>query len=275
MKIFLTGGTGFIGSNFINRAIKKGHKLHCLRRSDKEIPVKLAVQPTWHYGTLEDDWTSILEECEILVHLAAHSANAPYDNLINCLKWNLTATMQLLEKARLAGIKNFLIAGSGFEYGSAGEMYDEIPTSSPLLPTVTYAASKAIASIAIRQWSLENNLHTKYLRIFQVFGEGESEQRLWPALKKAALSGRDFYLTKGEQIRDFTHVSKVVEELVIGVEKRFEENFFTVQHVGTGQPQSLRQFVEYWWKTWNAKGKLHFGSKPYRDGEIMRYIPKL
>jgi nucleoside-diphosphate-sugar epimerase len=69
---------------------------------------------------------------------------------------------------------------------------------------MTYPASKAAASIAFTQWSIENQLKLKYLRIFQVFGEGEAESRLWPSLRKAALSGNDFDMTHGEQIRFYT-----------------------------------------------------------------------
>ena len=277
MKIFLTGGTGFIGSHFINEALSRGIKVVALRRSKLSKPkIPLFEDPLWLDKGMDEVVREDFWGCDILVHLAAHSANLPYDTLEQCIHWNVNIPLKLFRCAVAADLNNFIIAGSCFEYGDSGMRYDLIPTDAPLEPTLSYPASKAMASIAFSQFAKELKLNLKILRIFQVYGEGEAENRLWPSLKKAALAGQDFYLTKGEQIRDFSHVSKVVEELVIGVEKSSKEkNFFEIQNVGTGQSKSLREFVEYWWKTWDAKGKLYFGSKPYRDGEIMRYIPKL
>ena len=52
------------------------------------------------------------------------------------------------------------------------------------------------------------------MRLFQVFGEGESENRLWPSLKKAAISGENVDMTKGEQLRDFIPVEDVANQLI-------------------------------------------------------------
>ena len=67
----------------------------------------------------------------MLVHLAAHTGNVPYDTLANWLQWNLVAVLSLVEQARLAGIERFIIAGSCFEYGLSGEYYERIPTTAP------------------------------------------------------------------------------------------------------------------------------------------------
>jgi nucleoside-diphosphate-sugar epimerase len=124
---------------------------------------------------------------------------------------------------------------------------------------------------------MEHRLKLQYLRIFQVFGEGEAETRLWPSLRKAALAGEDFSLTSGEQVRDFTNVSKVARDLVdsLSTFPNVDPGEPLVKHVSKGQPMSLKEFVEHWWDEWGAKGKLRFGEEPYRDGEVMRYVPEL
>lgn len=277
MRLFVTGATGFIGSHFVNRAHAAGHDLICLRRPGSNCRVPLGKQPRWLDGSLEDDWGDALTDCDAVVHLAAHSANVPYDTLANCLRWNLTAPLILFDRARDVGVTRFVVAGTGFEYGTSGERYESIPTDAPLLPTMTYPASKAAAAIAFGQWTIEHGVRLQYLRIFQVFGLGEAESRLWPSLKRAALAGEDFSLTAGEQIRDFTPVADVVETLLAAVERsdRVSEGKPEFRHVGTGKPQSLRSFVEYWWDHWGASGQLHFGAKPYRQNEVMRYVPEI
>jgi nucleoside-diphosphate-sugar epimerase len=277
MKIFVTGATGFIGSHFVNEALKVGHELYCLKRKDSKSRIKLEKEPNWIIGNLDESFqTNIFKDIEVIVHLAAHSANVPYDTLENCLYWNLTAPLKLFNQALKAGVQNYLVAGSCFEYGKSGERYDFIPSDAPLLPTMTYPTSKAAASTAFTGWTAINNVKLLYLRIFQVYGEGELETRFWPSLKKAALEGTDFPMSKGEQIRDFINVQDIATKFIEKIDFRnieFGSTYFT--NVGTGKSQSLKEFAEFWWQRWNAKGKLLFGTIPYRENEVMRFVPKI
>jgi len=276
MKIFVTGGTGFIGSHFINEAINDSHELICLRRAGSQPRIPLKRDPVWVEGSLENNLQSELKGCDLLLHLAAHSTNVPYDTIENCLYWNLTASLQLLQQAKVAGISQYVVTGTGFEYGLSGEAYEFIPIDAPLKPTMSYPASKAAASIVLQQWAIENKLKLKYLRIFQVFGNGEDENRLWPSLKKAALAGEDFYLTPGEQMRDFTPVTEVAKQLVDNLSfSDVTPGEPILKNIGTDKPQSIGEFAEFWWKKWGAAGKLHFGAKPYRENEVMRFVPKV
>jgi nucleoside-diphosphate-sugar epimerase len=192
------------------------------------------------------------------------------------LYWNLSAPLQLFNVAVEANINKFVVAGSCFEYGLSGEDYDFIPVDAMLKPTLTYAASKAASSIAFYQFAVQNKIKLSYHRIFQVFGEGEASTRLWPSLKKAALSGQDFPMTKGEQIRDFISVEDVAQYFVAAC---MNDNLIAGNpkfcNVGSGKPQSILEFSEHWWKKWNAQGELLKGEIPYRDGEVMRYVPKI
>ena len=83
-------------------------------------------------------------------------------------------------------------------------------------------------------------------------------------------------MTEGEQLRDFIPVEDVADQLIQALE--FEETEFgkpLFKNVGTGKPSSVRDFAEFWWKTWAAKGQLNFGSIPYRNDEVMIYVPDL
>lgn len=273
-KIFITGGSGFIGSHLIN-CLSSDYKLFCLKRIDSKPRIPLNTEPEWIEGSIDGDHSSVLKECEFLIHLAAHSPNFPYDNIENCLYWNLTSSLKLLQDAKRAGIKKFIIIGTGFEYGRAGEECEFITEETPLKPTMTYSASKAASSIIFYQWAIENNLKLQYLRIFQVFGEGEDASRLWPSMKIAAENGDDFILTKGEQVRDFTSIEYIVKELKNSlIFNKVKSGIPIIRNLSWGKPQTLKEFSTYWWKKWNASGKLIFGEKPYRENEVMRFVPK-
>lgn len=273
MKIALTGGTGFIGSHFLNQALAEDHAILAIRRSPSSKPrIHLDQEPIWLDRQLDEVCSKELEGCEVLVHLAAHTGNVPYDSLANCLRWNLIAVLELFEQARQAGIKRFIVAGSCFEYGRSGEHYSEIPSDAPLEPTNSYAASKAVASIALLQWAKEHKLSLEILRIFHVYGEGESESRFWPSLRKAALAGEDFPMTEGEQIRDFMAVEDVARTFLNRATMiNWPSAAVQVFNLSSGEPISIRSFAQRCWEHWDANGKLLFGKMSYRSGEVMRY----
>ena len=47
------------------------------------------------------------------------------------------------------------------------------------------------------------------------------------------------------------------------------------RHIGNYKSYTIKEFAEYWWRRWEAKGKLHFGTKTYRENEIMRFVPEI
>ncbi len=275
MNIFLTGGTGLVGSHLLRQALAAGHIVKAVRRSPASKPrIPIDQQPEWLDRQLDEVTADQLKGCDVLIHLAAHSAQYPYDTLANCLRWNLTAVLDLFEQARLAGICHFIVAGSCFEYGLSRERYQAIPTDAPLEPTNSYAASKATASIALSQWAEEHHIHLEILRVFHVYGEGEAKTRFWPSLRRAALAGEDFPMTAGEQIRDFIPVERVARLFLERSAKRDSDSHFAhIYNVGTGKPRSLVSFAQHWWATWNAKGRIVDGVIPYRNNECIRYVP--
>ena len=275
MNIFLTGGSGFIGSHFLKQALAAGHTVRAIRRSRVSHPdITIGRQLEWLNSQLDEVSADDLKGCEVLVHLAAHSVQYPFDSLANCLRYNLIAVLNLFEQARLAGICRFVVAGSCFEYGRSAERYEFIPTHAPLEPTNSYAVSKAAVSIALYQWAEEHKLNLEVVRVFHVYGEGEAETRFWPSLRRAALAGEDFPMTAGEQIRDFIPVERVAHSFLRRATSEILDPFSVhVYNLGTGKPRSLLSFARDWWASWNAKGCLMDGVIPYRENETMRYVP--
>lgn len=276
MRLFVTGGTGFIGTHFVAQSLAAGHEVVALRRTmGSQAKIVQPSGPEWLLKGMDAVAAEDLQGSNVLVHLAAHTPNVPYDTLENCLHWNVTVPLQLFRTAIAAGIRRFVVAGSCFEYGKAGERYEFIPPDAPLEPTQTYPASKAAASIAFSQLAREAGLSLSIHRIFQVFGEGEAESRLWPSLRRAAAAGEDLPMTPGEQIRDFVPVEGVAKQLLAACDLEPPIGEPLIANLGSGRPQSLRDFAAYWWEQWGAKGELKFGALPYRSGEVMRYVPLL
>ncbi len=273
MKLFVTGGTGFIGSHFLNAALSAGHHVVALRRSSNSRPrIPLIKEPEWINKTMGQVSALDFSDCDVLVHLAATGVDlkASWDE---CFEVNVSQSLRLWIQAADAGIRNFVICGSCFEYGKSGERYEFIPTDAPLEPTGGYHASKAAASMAALALAYERELSLKILRPFHVFGEGENEKRFWPSLRAAAMSGHDFNMTEGAQVRDFIYVSDVAETFLEVARSSFVLETPVIRNLGSGKPSPLVDFARKWWKSWGAKGELLIGTIAYRKHEVMRYVP--
>jgi nucleoside-diphosphate-sugar epimerase len=277
VKLFVTGATGFIGSHFVPQAMAAGHEVTALRRSSESRPrIAWAAQPHWIEKPMEELGPHDFAGSECLVHLAAHSVQFPHDTLENCLQGNLVVPLRVFRSAHQGGVERFVAAGSCFEYGRSAARYEFIPPEAPLEPTTSYATSKAAASIAFAGFAVESGVRLSIQRIFHAFGEGEAAGRLWPSLRRAAFGGEDFPMTAGEQTRDFVPVGKVATDLLAACSDRsLVPGQARIGHVGTGRPQTVRQFCESWWRRWQASGQLRVGQLPYRPGEVMRYVPRI
>ena len=277
LRIFVTGATGFIGSHFVNHALSAGHEVVALRRSAESMPrIVLVREPKWLTSSIKLITERDLAEVNVVVHLAAAGISPRTGTWDELLEWNVVATAKLLLTAASARVRRFVATGSCLEYGRAAERYDFIPPDAPLEPTGAYAASKATGGMLLRSIAVEKNLELSYLRLFSVFGQGQHESNLWPLIRRAALAGDDLPLTPGEQVRDFIPVEQVAVELLSAVsDEEIEPGVPRVRNVGTGRPQTVRQFAEHWWHEFCAQGKLLVGALPYRSDEVMRYVPQL
>lgn len=276
MKILITGANGFIGRHVVVKVLEQGYEVVALMREGTALNVSSSGNLHEVFADLDTVRLDTLKECDVLIHLAAFGVHHGINDWTNCFKVNVIESLELWTRCVEAGIKRFIICGSGFEYGKAGERYDCIPVEAPLEPTGAYHASKAAASMAAIGLAFDKSLKMSILRPFQVFGEGESEYRFWASMKKAAQSGADFSMTLGEQIRYFTPVELVARQFVEEITNNsVREGVPEIKNIGGGRAMSLGEFARDWWRVFNATGIIRFGDVQYRKNEIMRYVPKL
>ena len=276
MHLFITGATGFVGSSFVRAACRAGHRVSALRRHGSVSRVDAPEDVQWIDAALDADLSGHLAGVDCVVHLAAHTPNPPYAALDECLYWNVFASAKLIQSAAAAGVVDFLVAGTCFEYGASAEGQTLIHPRSELRPTLTYPVSKAAASIALLGLARQLKLRMQLLRIFQVFGEGEAATRFWPSLRRAALGGADFPMSAGVQVRDFVDVADVAAQFLSALDFRnVEHGRPHVRNIGTGRASTLLEFAQHWWAHWGATGCLIPGTIGLRPGELARLVPNV
>jgi UDP-glucose 4-epimerase len=270
--VFVTGATGFVGRAFLEVVQRYGVPVVALAR--QTAPAGSTSNVRWINARMDQVPADILAGCRSLLHLAAAGVSAGGDDWDTCQQVNVQQSMQLWRAAVAAGIRRFVICGSCFEYGRAGERYDRIPVTAPLEPVTPYAASKAAATMLALGLAAQAGLELAVLRPFHVYGEGEAPSRFWPALHAAARAGLDFPMTAGQQIRDFTPVSLVAERFHAElVRPDLVPGQPVIRNVGTGVAQTLENFARSCWAKAKAPGRLLVGAVPMRANEVSRYVP--
>jgi len=277
MKLFLTGGTGFIGSHFLAAASEAGHQVRALRRTPQSRPViNLPSEPEWITGNLQTLQPEQLAGCDVVVHLASVGVSPKkvcWDELVEA---NVCGSLRILQVGALAGLRRFVVAGSSHEYGQAANKFVRIPPDAPLEPVNSYGASKAAAFQLLRAYATDKKLELFYGRIFSAYGEGQFHGNFWPSLKRAALSGEDFPMTSGNQVSDFIAVTHVASHLLNGcIRDDIEPGLPFLVNIGSGNERSLLAFAESEWQRLKASGQLLPSSLPDRPDQIARYAPDL
>lgn len=277
MRLFLTGGTGFIGSHVLAAALAAGHHVRALRRSPASVPaIPLPRQPEWCEGDLASFQASRLEGVEAVLHLASAGVSpkpASWDELVQA---NVAGSLRLLERAAEAGVRRCVVTGTSHEYGNAARRYAAIPPDAPLEPLNAYGASKAAAFQLLRAFAIAQGLELFYGRIFTAYGEGQYAGNFWPSLRRAALAGEDFPMTSGRQISDFIPVTAVAAHLLEACARPdIRAGVPLVTNIGTGAATSLLAFAQAEWERLGATGRLRPGVLPDRPDQIERYVPDL
>lgn len=278
MRMFLTGSTGFIGSHVVASALQKGWDVRALRRPGSLPRIPLQQEPEWLEGPMTSDWSEALSGCDVFLHLAAYGVAKGGNNWKECFAANVTDSLALWLQAYQAGVRRFVICGSCFEFGQAGERYAFIPVDAPLMPTTAYGSSKAAATVAALGFAIQHGLELVVARPFHVYGPGEDMARFWPSLCAAAESGQDFPMTLGEQVRDFTPVSDAAAAFLDLADPAcvpLTAGEPQLRNIGTGKPMSLAAFASQEWARCGGTGELQLGSVPYRPNEVMQYVPEI
>ncbi|MEL7006398.1 MAG: NAD(P)-dependent oxidoreductase, partial [Bacteroidota bacterium] len=170
MKIFVTGGSGFVGQNVIPVLLQNGYEVHALSRSQassEKIKNIGAIPVMDDLTAMSDNTERALKDCEMVLHIAAHMDFTydpkPYYTI------NIEATKKLLELSKRAGIKKFIyISAAPVVPGSPVVNLKENEAGEEL-PRALYPKTKAIAERAVLAAN-NNNFKTISLRPPAIWG---------------------------------------------------------------------------------------------------------
>ena len=260
MRIFLTGGAGYIGSAVAKRLLDDGHQVTVY---DSLV--------TGHRAAVPQTATFIQADLADRAKLQAALGNDAFDAILHFAAFieagesmqdpgkyfhnNLVLSQGLIEACVRAGVTRFVFSSSAAVYASNDEPLSE---TSPLGPANVYGQTKLMIEQVLAWYRQVHGLHYAALRYFNAAGalpdRGEAhrpESHLIPIVLQVALGqrdrikiyGTDYPTPDGTCIRDFIHIADLVEAHLLALDA-LDSHDELIYNLGNGTGYSVRQVVE-------------------------------
>jgi len=240
MNILVTGGLGFIGSNYILHTTKnpKPHQITNIDSmsfgSNPENLKEIENADFYKFVRAEINDASIITDemadADVVVHFAAEShVDRSIPDPKKFLHSNIIGTFTLLEAVRHCKISKFIHISTDEVYGSAHPPDESFYENSPLNPSSPYSASKAAAEMLALAYHKTYGVPIVILRCTNNFGPRQSPEKLIPKTTIRALLGlRIPVYGSGHQIRDWVHVSDFCKAIDLAIEKGVKGEIYNV-----------------------------------------------
>jgi len=260
MKIFLTGGAGYIGSMAVRKLLEAGHQVTVYDSLVTGYSQAVPQDANFIQGDLGNptDIAAALatDSFEAVMHFAAFiEAGESMKNPPKFYHNNLMNSVNLIDAATNAGVKRFVLSSTAAVYQSSDQPLSE---ESPLGPVNVYGHTKLMIEEVLEFYREIFGLHYAALRYFNAAGalpdQGEAHQpesHLIPLVLQVPLGqrqdikiyGTDYPTPDGTCIRDYIHIADLVSAHLLALDALDKEEKL-VYNLGNGKGYSVREVIE-------------------------------
>lgn len=238
MRLLVTGGAGFIGSNFIRYIIKKYPQYKIINLDKLTYAGNLDnlkdIENNSNYTFVKGDICDIrlvdelTKDVEAIVNFAAEShVDRSIIDASDFIRTNIDGTYNLLEATKRHKISRLIHCSTDEIYGSIDE--GSFKETSPLSPSSPYAASKAAADMAVHSYRATFNLPTIVARSSNNFGHYQYPEKIIPLFITNALENKPLPLYgDGMNVRDWLYVIDNCEAIDLILHKGKEGEIYNI-----------------------------------------------
>ncbi len=258
MKVLVTGGAGFIGSNLCEHLLAEGHTVRVLDNFATGHIENILPFFDSYRGRFElqvgdirnmDDCKRAVDGMEYVLHEAAlGSVPRSIKDPITTNAVNIGGFLNMLVAARDAGIKRFVFAASSSTYGDSKTLPKvEDVIGRPLSP---YAITKYVDELYADVFARTYGIEYVGLRYFNVFGRRQDPHGAYAAViplffKQLKSLAAPVINGDGEYSRDFTYVDNVIQMNMLALETNNSEAVNQIYNVAFGERTTLNQLVGF------------------------------
>jgi nucleoside-diphosphate-sugar epimerase len=267
-KVFITGGSGFLGSAIVAHLVKLNYSVMATKRPGTNLfrCKDFYDKVTW----VDTDNPNYKDEVvafapSVIIHAAWSGVTSK-----ERLDWakqlqNFDLLANLLEIAQSVNPQKFIVLGSQAEYGVINAMVDEGHSTEP---QDAYATCKLAMQNIIKTFCNQHSINWYWLRVFSVFGPGEADNWFLPWVIINQLNNNDTDLTLCEQQYDYLYINDFAGMIITIVKSLGATS--GVYNICSGKPRALKTIVEGIKDVIGGTGKINFGAIPYRQGQSMQ-----
>lgn len=258
MKVLVTGGAGFIGSNLCEHLIAEGHFVRVLDNFatghiENILPLmhKYPSLIDLHVGDIRnlEDCQKAVNGMEYVLHEAAlGSVPRSIKDPITTNAVNVGGFLNMLVAARDAGVKRFVFAASSSTYGDSQTLPKvEDVIGKPLSP---YAITKYVDELYADVFARTYGIEYIGLRYFNVFGRRQDPHGAYAAViplffKKLKTHEAPVINGDGEYSRDFTYIDNVIQMNLLALQTTNKDAINQIYNVAYGERTNLNQLVSF------------------------------
>jgi hypothetical protein len=236
MKVFVTGGSGFVGGHLIEQLVREGHEVSALARSDKSADVVRGFGATPARADLGSVKGADLGGAEAVVHCAAYAEE--WGSREQFWEGNVEGTARMLRAAREAGVGRFVHVGTEAALFDGHDLVDIDETYPyPARQRYLYSETKAEAERRVLD---ANDAHMTTLSVRPRLVWGPRDATVMPVVLKMAREGKFAWLDGGRAQTSTTHVLNVVHALSLALTRGTGGRAYFVADDGT---RTLREFL--------------------------------
>lgn len=258
MKVLLTGGAGFIGSNLTEHLLEQGHQVRVLDNFATGHIENLLPFFEQYAGSFElqvgdirnlSDCQKAVDGMEYVLHEAAlGSVPRSVKDPITTNEVNIGGFLNMIVASRDAGIKRFVFAASSSTYGDSETLPKvEDKIGRPLSP---YAITKYVDELYADVFARTYGIEYIGLRYFNVFGRRQDPHGAYAAViplfvKKFMNHEAPNINGDGEYSRDFTYIDNVIQMNMLALTTTHPEAVNQIYNTAFGERTTLNQLVDY------------------------------
>ena len=277
MKILVTGGAGFIGSNFVEKLLAEGHAVSVLDDFNdfydpaikRANTAAFAAHAPVHTADLRD-WAAVdrivgTEKPDTIVHLAARAGVRPSIKEPKLyIDTNITGTWHILEAARLHGVPRVVSASSSSVYGviKTAPFREDMLINQTISP---YAATKMATEQFCSNYTHLYGLRTITLRFFTVYGPRQRPDLAIHSFTRAIDEGRPIQqFGDGSTRRDYTYIDDILQGMSACL--TYDGPLCDVFNLGESQTTTLSELISTIEQ--GAREKSRHQKMPEQPGDV-------